>query len=276
MSIEDQPRSVSQTEQYEKCAYRFYLQRVERVVPRPAAWSTQGTAFHSAAEAFEKSGRTATADEMVDLYSDLFSRKINGDLQKEPDLNRWLTAGPPAGEDIEARYKLGQQQVLAYVEWSTATQPQIWSDSDGWNGYDISDAPQTVTEGLELYFKVDIGGVPVRGYIDQLIEEPDGSVRVRDLKTGSTKSKFQIQTYKVAVEKIYGVKVNVGDWYLGKTGKLSPVRGVDLSEVTEEEVGARYAAMDAGVKAGNFPANPGFDCRFCDVSHACSFSRSKS
>ncbi|WP_327294442.1 RecB family exonuclease [Streptomyces sp. NBC_01197] len=263
MSIEDQPRSVSQTEQYEKCAYRFYLQRVERVVPRPAAWSTQGTAFHSAAEAFEKSDRTATADEMVDLYSDFFSRKINGDLQKEPDLKRWLTAGPPAGEDIEARYRLGRQQVREYVAWSTETQPKIWKTPEG-------------KPGLELYFKVEIGGVQVRGYIDQLPEEPDSSVRVRDLKTGSTKSKFQIKTYKVAVEKVYGVQVNRGDWYLGKTGKLSPVKGVDLSEVTEEEVGARYAAMDAGVKAGNFPANPGFDCRFCDVSHACSFSRSKS
>lgn len=258
MSIEDQPRSVSQTEQYQKCAWQFHLQRVQRKPTRPAAWSTQGTAFHSAAESFEKSLRTATADEMVELFSEQYSKMINGAMQKEPNLTNWLTAGPPAGEDIEGRYKLGQQQVREYVEWSKVNEPKIWQTPEN-------------KQALELYFKVEIGGVVVRGYIDQLIEEPDSSVRVRDLKTGSTKSKLQLKTYKVAVEKIHEVKVNQGDWYFGKTGKLS--RAVDLSEVTEEEVGAEFAAMDAGVKAGNFPANPGFMCRFCDVSQHCSYKR---
>jgi putative RecB family exonuclease len=46
---------------------------------------------------------------------------------------------------------------------------------------------------------------------------------------------------------------------------------VKVAEVSEDEIGQRYADMDAGVKRGDFPANPGFDCRFCDVSHACIF-----
>ncbi|MGC9439272.1 RecB family exonuclease [Streptomyces sp. WG5] len=275
-SIENQPRSVSQVDQYEKCGWQFYLQRVERVTPRPAAWSFQGTAFHSAAEKFEKEFRVPSEEEMVQLFSDQYSAMVNGAMYKEPDLSRWMTANKkPAGLDIEERYRLGQSQVRDYVRWSKENQPEIWVEgADLWDGHDISDAPtHDLKQGLELYFKVELGGVVVRGYIDQLLQEDDGSVRVRDLKTGSTKSHFQLETYKIAVEKTYGEEVNKGDWYFGKTGGLS--RPVDLSAVTEEQVAARYVEMDQGVKAGRFEAKPGFHCNFCDVSHACSSFRAR-
>lgn len=274
-NIETQPRSVSQTEQYEKCSWQFKLQRIDRVTPRPAAWSFQGTAFHSAAEKFEKEFREPSEEEMVQLFSDQYSALVNKAMNQEPDLSRWMTAnGKPAGQDIEERYRLGQSQVRDYVRWSKENQPQIWQEGGGWDGMDVSEAYDYVpTQGLELYFKVELGGVVVRGYIDQLVQEDDGSVRVRDLKTGSTKSHFQLETYAVAVRKQFGEEVNRGDWYFGKEGRLS--RPVDLSEVTEDQVAARYVEMDQGVKAGRFEANPGFHCRFCDVSHACQFSRAR-
>ncbi|MFD5308299.1 RecB family exonuclease [Streptomyces ardesiacus] len=275
-SIENQPRSVSQVDQYEKCSWQFYLQRVERVVPRPAAWSFQGTAFHSAAEKFEKEFREPSEEEMVQLFSDQYSVLVNKAMQQEPDLSRWMTANKkPAGQDIEDRYRLGQDQVQDYVRWSRENQPEIWVEgSDLWDGHDISEAPMyDLNQGLELYFKVELGGVVVRGYIDQLVTEDDGSVRVRDLKTGSSKSHFQLETYAVAVRKQFGEEVNRGDWYFGKTGKLS--RPVDLSKVTEDQVAARFVEMDQGVKAGRFEAKPGYDCNFCSVSHACSYFRSR-
>ncbi|MEU3351279.1 PD-(D/E)XK nuclease family protein [Streptomyces sp. NPDC037389] len=255
MSIETQPRSVSQTQQYEECAWRFYLQRVERVVPRPAAWSHHGTAFHAAAEAVERSGRTMAAEEAVTLFSEHYSAAVNASLDAEPDTDRWLAAGVTPAEDIERRYRLGQEQTAHYVAWSREHQPEIWVTPSG-------------QPALELAFQVELGGVRVRGFIDQVTVETDGTLRIRDLKTGSTKSRFQLETYGVAVERAYDVPVGCGDWYLAKGGRLS--RPVALDGVTEESVGERFAAMDAGVKRGDFPARPGFSCRFCDVSHACS------
>ncbi|MFG2228012.1 PD-(D/E)XK nuclease family protein [Streptomyces sp. NPDC048644] len=256
MSIETQPRSVSQTEQYEKCAWRFYLQRVERVAPRPAAWSHHGTAFHAVAEAYELSGRTMGEDEALQLFSDRYSTLINAALEKEPDTDKWLAAGYTGGEDIERRYTLGQNQVSHYVTtWAEQHPTATWKAPDG--------AP-----GLELYFMVELGGVKVRGYIDQLVDDGD-AVRPRDWKTGSMKSKFQLQTYGVAVRKLYGVEVNKADWYLAKEGRLS--RPVKLDDVQEGDVAERFVVMDEGVKRGDFPASPGYACRFCDVSHACSF-----
>ncbi|MFE6226884.1 RecB family exonuclease [Streptomyces sp. NPDC057854] len=251
-------RSVSQVEQYEKCPQQYRLQRLERVKPRPAAWSHQGSAFHGAIETYEEGGRRLAADQVADLFHDDYSRRINESLAQEPNLDRWLTAGTDGQSDIEARYVLGMSQARAYVQWAEKHEPAIWKDSAG-------------RPGIERHLTADIGGVTVQGYVDQLLEQPDGSVRVRDLKTGSTKSRFQLQTYGVLARKVLGVQVNDADWYMAKTGGLS--RPVDLTEVTEEQVAERFVRVDQGVKAGDFPAKPGFHCRFCDVSHACSAKR---
>lgn len=252
------PRSVSQAEQYEKCPEQYRLQRLEQVTPRPAAWSHQGTAFHAAIETYEEGERRLTADQVADLFHDDYTRLINGSLAKEPDLDRWMTAGTDGQSDIEARYVLGMNQTRAYVQWAKEYEPSIWKDSAG-------------KSGIEMHLTAEIGGVVVQGYVDQLVKELDGSVRVRDLKTGSTKSRFQLQTYGVLARKVLGVRVNNADWYMAKTGGLS--RPVDLTEVTEDQVATRFVNVDQGVKAGDFPAQPGFHCRFCDVSHACSAKR---
>ncbi|QCX75700.1 PD-(D/E)XK nuclease superfamily protein [Streptomyces sp. YIM 121038] len=254
----DIPRSPSQAEQYLKCPEQYRLRRVVRVEPRPAAWSHQGSAFHSAIEAFELGGRKSSAREVQEVFGREYSRLTKSALNKEPNLDRWMTAGPPGGADIENRYRLGLKQTESYVQWSRGQGPRIWQGADG--------AP-----GVELDLAHEICGVKVRGIIDQLIVEADGSARIRDLKTGSSRSKFQLETYAVLVRKALGVETNGGDWYMAKTGRLS--RRVDLSHATEEAVGSAYAELDRGIKAGEFPARPGFHCRFCDVSHACNYAR---
>ncbi|MEU6704738.1 RecB family exonuclease [Streptomyces wuyuanensis] len=256
--LANKPRSVSQTEQYEKCAWALKLKRIDHVVPRPAAWSHHGTAFHAVAEAFELSGRTMGEEEAVQLFSDRYSALVNKSLNLVPNTDVWMAAGLTGGEDIERRYVLGQQQVREYLGWAEDHPTKTYVTPDG-------------KPGLELHFLVELGGVKVQGYIDQLVHEPDGSVRPRDWKTGSTKSKFQLETYAIAVRKVYGETVNRADWYLAKEGRLS--RALKLEDLKEHQIADRYAEMDAGVKRGDFPASPGFQCRFCDVSHACIFRK---
>ncbi|WP_416972639.1 PD-(D/E)XK nuclease family protein [Streptomyces sp. 4F14] len=251
-------RSVSQVEQYERCPHQYELQRVKRVTPRPAAWSHQGTAVHAAVEAHERSGRALSQGQVADVFAAEYTTATQAALSREPRLGRWMTAGTDGQSDIEARYILGMDQARAYVRWAEEHQPEIWKSPSG-------------EIGVEKHLTADIGGVTVQGYVDQLVNRSGGSVRVRDVKTGSTKSKFQLQTYGVLARKVIGVEVNDADWYMAKTGNLS--RPVDLTGVTEDFVAERFVAMDQAVKVGAFPAKPGFHCRFCDVSHACRFSR---
>ncbi|WP_234431747.1 RecB family exonuclease [Streptomyces sp. NRRL S-241] len=256
--VANMTRSVSQLEQFEKCPKQYELQRVERIIPRPAAWSHQGSAFHGAIETFEGEGRALTADQAADLFHQDYTARVNKALAQEPNLDHWMTAGADGQSDIEARYVLGMEQTRAYVHWAEENRPVIWRDAAG-------------QPGIERHLTAYLGGVRVQGYVDQFVSQPDGSVRVRDLKTGSTKSKFQLQTYGILARKVLGVEVNDADWYMAKTGGLS--RPVDLTTVTEESVAERFVSMDQGVKAGNFPARPGFLCRFCDVGYACSSRR---
>ncbi|WP_370422524.1 RecB family exonuclease [Streptomyces sp. QH1-20] len=270
----EMPRSVSQVTEFEECPYKAWLKRVERIEPRPAAWSTHGTAFHSAAEAFEKSGRELTADQAVTVFQDEYCQGINHDLGKLNDIDQWMRANKgTAADDLEERYEAGSRQTREYVEYVQEHAPVLWYPKEH-----KRDGVWQVVNGapaVELYFMVEFGGVKVRGFIDQVLLNRDDSKRVRDLKTGSTKSKFQLHVYGLAVNQLYPDEAPVtnGDWYLAKTGRVS--RPVKMADADEDEITERIVSMDQGVKAGDFPAKPGFGCRFCDVSHGCSF-RSRS
>ncbi|MFE3579416.1 RecB family exonuclease [Streptomyces vinaceus] len=256
----DMPRSVSQVAEFEECPHKSWLKRVERVQPRPAAWSTHGTAFHTAAERFELGGREMSAEAAVSIFQDEYTKGISRDLEKVNDIDQWMRANRgTAADDLEERFEVGSRQTREYVEYVQEHAPVLWY-------------PDGQRPAIELYFLADFGGVKVRGYIDQVVKNKDGSNRVRDLKTGSTKSKVQLWVYEMALNQIYPEQeATNGDWYLAKAGKVS--RPVKLSDADQDEIIERIVQMDQGVKAGDFPAKPGFGCRFCDVSHACSFRR---
>ncbi|MFD7017193.1 RecB family exonuclease [Streptomyces sp. NPDC059928] len=256
------PRSVSQITEFEECPYKSWLKRVERIEPRPAAWSTHGTAFHTAAEHFEKSGRELTADQAVTVFQDEYSKGINRDLGKVNDIDQWMRANRgTAADDLEDRFAKGTEQTRRYVEYVQDQAPVLWR-------------PDGEAPAVEMYFKADFEGVKLRGYIDQVVLNKDETLRVRDLKTGSTKSKFQLWVYGLALNQLYpDEQVTNGDWYLAKDHRIS--RPVKMADADQDAITERIVSMDQGVKSGDFPAKPGFGCRFCDVSHACSF-RSRS
>ncbi len=199
-----------------------------------------------------------TSKRAVNIYGETYARLAKEALARTPDTDQWLRVKGDGTADIEERYALGAEQTRDYVSWAAEKQPKLWKDARS-------------VPAIEMHLTASLGGVKVQGYIDQLIADEGGKVRVRDLKTGSTKSKFQLATYGALVASALGIEAHRGDWYLAKTGKLS--RPVDISEKAGHKIPERFQAMDAAVKRGDFPARPGFQCRFCGVSHACSFGR---
>src|SRR5690606_39161160 len=65
---------------------------------------------------------------------------------------------------------------------------------------------------------VELDGVRVRGYIDQVLKaDSDDSVRGRDVKTGAQPGDaLQLKVYAVALEDTYGVQAPTGDYWMGK------------------------------------------------------------
>lgn len=255
-------RSVSQYREFVKCSWAFKLHRIDRVWERPAAWLVQGLAVHEAAEAWERSGRTMSIEETQAVFSESFDKHATRLGEKAPDFKTWFRSGPyDAVTDLPRRFDIGLEQTAKYIEYYCRNdEEKIWVTPDG-------------EPAIELEFDVEIGQVRVKGYIDQVIELEDGTLVVRDIKTGNQPGDdFQLAVYATALWLKYGVKIVIGDYWMGRTGK--PTKDLyKLDFWSLEKVAERFEAVDQAIRSENFVPNPSEDnCRFCSVAGACEFS----
>ena len=266
MTTTEKPhRSVSQYNSYYRCPYSYYLGRIAKKWQRPAAWLPQGSAVHEAVEKWEKSGRQMSVEEAQRAFAESYERHVdrycNDGDNATPNFEYWSRSGPYGGEaDLERRFLIGMEQVEKYIRWATSHPEEVvWINEDG-------------TPGIELEFDIDLYGVRVRGFIDQVLPNDCGSeVIVRDLKTGNKPGDdFQLGVYKVALEEQYGVFAPTGDYWMARTGK--PTYPYDLSDWTRERVSAAFAELEENIRAERFEPDPEpSKCRFCDVAASCEF-----
>lgn len=256
-------RSVSQVKSYEQCPLRYKLERIDKAWQRPAGWFPMGTAVHAAIEAYELSGRTMTLEEAQAKFDESYAAEIARYAKDTPNLEYWSSSGPyKAGEetsarngrvyepDLTRRHKVGREQVAGYFEYVAKTPDHvIWIDPDG-------------KPGIELAFNVELGGVPMRGFIDQVTEE------IVDVKTGAEPGdEFQLKIYQLALREQYGIKIAKGTYLMTKKGSKNKTFDLDL--VPDEEAIERIQLADAGIRRGDFPARPSSDCERCSVNLAC-------
>ena len=252
-------RSVSQHNTYVQCPQRYKLERIDKVWQRPAAWLSQGTAVHTALEAWERSGRTMPLEAVQDVFRDEYAASIEEQAEVTPNTEYWFASGPYRGAvDIERRYGIGLEQCEKLMAWyDKHPEETVWITPDG-------------TPAIELGYEVEIGGVPVRGFIDVIMSTPAGLV-VRDIKTGNMPGdEFQLATYALAMKIMYDVEITTGDYFMGRTGK--PTVPYDLTDELPLVPG-KYKDMNAKVEAGEFPAKPDpKKCGFCGVRTSCAFA----
>lgn len=267
-------RSVSQLKEYEQCPYRYYLHRKKKAREKPAAWLPQGLGVHEAAEFWEKSGRTASVAETTTVFGESYAKHTNRLTADTPNLKYWFRSGPYDGErDIERRFKIGWEQTEKYIEYYTEKKPKetIFQADDG-------------TLACEFPFEVQLGDVWVRGFVDQIVWNPDSkSWVVRDVKTGkSPGDEKQLGMYRVAAKKVFDIDAETGDYWMAKSGK--PTIEYDLSEWTESYATDVFGELDQQINAEEFPPLPEADkCRFCSVNtvdmdgnQQCEFAASQS
>lgn len=256
-------RSVSQLNQYVRCPQAYKLGRIDKVWARPAAWLPQGTAFHAVAEEYEHrihSGSPMSLEEAEEMFREMYAHEIEMLTADTPNFEWWFWSGPYSGErDVERRYHIGLEQVAKFVAWRESPGQEIWVTPEG-------------EPAIELAFQVELGGIMVRGFIDAVVVV-DGKPRVRDYKTGNSPGDdFQLGVYALAIEILYGVRPETGDYFMaGKKGKpAKPTAAYDLSFWTREAVTARFHEVEAQIQAGNFePLPEPSKCGFCDVNLSC-------
>lgn len=155
-------RSVSQLNQYTRCPHSYYLARIAMAWQRPAAWLAQGSAVHAVLEARERSGREMSLEEAQELFKEEYAKEANEALAITPNTDWWSASGPYRGdEDLERRFHIGLEQIEKYFAWTDAhPEEEIWTAPDG-------------TPAIELEFDIDLEGIPVRGFIDAIIDGRD-------------------------------------------------------------------------------------------------------
>jgi len=262
-------RSVSQVGSFAQCAEAYRLSRVARVPSKPAAWFNHGTAYHFAIEEYENSGRKLSKELLTSLFTDLYREEINKLKERWPDEKDWLTGGNKKGfKDIEDREVIGVWQVHDYVDFAEA-------HKDDWRILPLGNG----LLATEVKFTIELGGVSVNGYIDQIREWRDGSLEVADLKTGSREpaSSMQLGVYaQVALQNTgklpaTGVFVKAGRPATAKVD-AKPTKDIrrTLDEWTPEFLGSMFKDMDRMDKLGLFLPNPQDGCeRTCTVAEYC-------
>jgi putative RecB family exonuclease len=264
---EAKTRSFSQLSSYQQCPRRYQLERLEKAWQRPAAWLPMGTAVHYAGEMYERSGRTLSLEDTQDVFSDSYWAETNKLLDQTPNTDYWFASGPYRGlDDIHRRHGLGLEHTARYIAWYEKHPEQvIWITPDG-------------TPAIELEFNIDLDGVRVRGFIDDVIQFPaigdaKPEVRPRDVKTGRKPGEeIQISTYGEAARELDpDANITSGDFFMTR---LESPPTAPYALIPREELVAEYHEIDAGIRAGNFPARPTVDkCRMCSVSSSCSAAK---
>lgn len=267
---EPRQRSHSQLSSFAECSYRYYLQRVRHVPTAQAVWFAGGRAFHTTAEwldrelfrnqpVLEEAGRRKLAK----VWAEKFGQEVEETRQKEPDLSKWRTAGRPSkekphGEDVDWWRVTGLHMVNAYHDWWVAGPPwRIWALPDG-------------EPAVEVPLRVSLGGVPVVGYVDQVLESiVDGGLLVVDRKTGTRKPfvPTQLAGYAVELGAVFARPFNWGSYFMAREGQLTDPE--PLSHWTAELLGETYKRMDQAERLGLYLPNIGSHCSSCLVRKWC-------
>ena len=191
----------------------------------------------------------AWAKETKDL--DLTTARVAGRATKEN----------PNKEDAVWWNTQGSKWVDNYISWRKNNKDwKIWTTPQG-------------VRAIELELNPIIADVPVKMFIDRIFEV-NGQLVIVDLKTSSRRptSDLQLGFYKVGIEEMLGVKVNLGNYWMSResgTGEM-----IDLSRYTKDMLEYFVDGFDKARKAGIFLPNLQ-SCSYCGLTEHCQFTKGK-
>jgi len=212
---------------------------------------------------------------VVHIGLEAYDREIRQLEEVTPNLRHWFSSGPyGADEDIPRRRSMIPEHVDRALLWYANHPDQVpWTTLNG-------------LPGVEVPFHIELNGIVVRGFIDwigSLERHPDPvldrrTFGVRDIKTGKKPGHvMQLKIYVLALQDHLEFNDTAdfdplisGDFLMTRTGKPTVLQ--DLGQITRDEVGQEFEALEDSIGKGDFPPKPTADnCLFCDVKYSCNY-----
>jgi len=226
-------------ELYRSCPQKLLFERSWHLRGRPNAALTFGSLMHALIKGCVKEaseGRTPTLDELLLRFD-----------------REWKSAGFEDEYQEESYRQDGREHLRKFHARISAAPPAL--------------------EAQEKTFSLPLANdVVLTGRLDQVNRLPGGSYEILDYKTGTphdekhAKKSLQLSYYALAARdalELGGPRMALH--YLKNDTVVYSTR--DDKDIAEAESVLQEVA--AGIRAANFPAKPGFNCRFCDYRLIC-------
>jgi DNA helicase II / ATP-dependent DNA helicase PcrA len=231
--------SASAIETYRACPMKYLLQQVWGIRGGPQATTTFGTVMHLTIREFVREirkRRSIPFDEVAAIFD-----------------REWHAAGFQDDYQEEEYRKAGLEQLQAFCASYASAPPEVLHQE---KAFELPLDPNVV----------------VVGRMDQINRTGRKTIEIVDYKTGNpkrdkhAKDSLQLSLYALAAQEVfeleaerlvfYNLTTNEAVATTRDTKNLSKAKDI-VAEVADE------------IRAGEFPARPGFNCRYCDYEPIC-------
>ena len=231
---------------YDSCPREFALQRVLKVSPAAGPHLTFGNLIHTVLERAEmqavEESRRSTLDEALACLDEEFPHHDLG------------------VSSIRAAWRRRAVLLLSrlYADWPN---------------------PDAVPVLLEHGVETELGGSVWRGRIDRIEQNPDGTLRIVDYKTGKTpppirevSNSLQLGFYSLAADmddtvSMHGPVCQAEFWYPLASSRSRRVSSFDPTSL--EATRARLVEIAGMIAREDWTPKPGNACRRCEVKLVC-------
>jgi DNA helicase-2/ATP-dependent DNA helicase PcrA len=231
--------SASAIERYLKCPMQYMFESMWKIRGGPSAAMTFGNAMHTTIKEFVSELRKR--------------RKISFDEVRAIYDREWSSAGFSDDYHEEEYRKAGREQLENFCRSYAAAPPEVLHQE----------------KPFELHFEHD---VIVKGRMDQVNRIGENEIEIVDYKTGKAKDSkkaddsLQLSIYAIAAEEVLELKPARLVFYNLTTneavGTTRDAKALAKAKQTVAEVADRIRAKDFGAK-------PGFNCKYCDFEPLC-------
>jgi RecB family exonuclease len=230
---------------YQTCPQKWKFRYIDKVPEKPKSFFSFGKSVHASLEfLFEKVKAKPELEDVLSHY------KTN-----------WLSEGYETPAQEKWFYQEGERILRGFYA-------KHHTDFD------------RILE-IEFKFTVDVGGVPMTGFIDRIDKGPKGGIALLDYKTGKAFDKSRVRTdaqltlYQMAARQLLGKEVESVTLY--HLNSLTPLTVPAHSREMETKLISTIVEVGKGISEERFPTrlDERGHCQWCDYQQICSAFSSK-